>query len=138
MYGVADAQGGRLRTGEPTRKPDAEHGREAFRAGDHLRDGGENMDETKVEYMRKQQAELKELEARLDLLESKADMADAEAKIGFGEQVYELKEKCDNLRDDIEDLKKADDDTWKDLRNKIEEATIDFRTALDVAATRFK
>jgi hypothetical protein len=114
------------------------HEKEVFISERKDKAKGRTMEDTRDAYRRKSEAELKELNARLDLLDSKAQKADAEAKIGFTEQIYELKEKRDNLRDRIEDLKEASGDAWKDLRKGIEEAALDLRTALDVASTRFE
>ena len=96
------------------------------------------MEETKDAYRQKREAELKELNARLELLESKADKAKAELKIGFDEQIYELKEKRDNLKGKIDELKEASGEAWSDMTKGVEEAVTDLKTALDVAATRFK
>jgi hypothetical protein len=96
------------------------------------------MDATKEAYKQKKESEFKELTARLGLLESKADKAEAEAKIGYTEQIYELQEKRDHLREKIDAIKEGDGDAWEDMVKGIEEAATDFRTAIDVALTRFK
>jgi chromosome segregation ATPase len=98
---------------------------------------GRNVRETREAYAQRREAELKELNARLYSLEAQAEHAEAEAKIGYGEQIYELKEKRRHARDKIEELKRAGGEAWKDLVDGIEEAVTDFRTALDVASTRF-
>ena len=96
------------------------------------------MEANKDIYRQKKESELKELIARLNRLESEADMAEAEAKIGYTEQIYELQEKRDHLREKIEALKKAEGDAWKEMVEDIDETATDFRTALDVALTRFE
>jgi hypothetical protein len=113
------------------------HEKEVFIGEGDDRTKGRRVEETKDAYRRKSEAELKELNARLDLLDSKAQKAHAEAKIGYTERIYELKKRRDGLRDRIEELSRAGGDAWKDLRKGIEEAALDLRTALDVAATRF-
>ena len=94
--------------------------------------------EARKKYVRDMEAELKELDARLDVLESEAEKADAESTIGYGEQIYELREKREHLRDMIADLEKAGEGDWKDLKREVDEAVLDFKTALDVACTRFE
>ena len=96
------------------------------------------MEANKDIYRQKKESELKELIARLNRLESEADKAEAEAKIGYTEQIYELQEKRDHLREKIEALKETEGDAWKEMVEDIDEATTDFRTALDVALTRFE
>jgi uncharacterized coiled-coil DUF342 family protein len=96
------------------------------------------MDQARDAYIEKREAELEELDARLDLLESEAEKADAEAKIGYSEQIYELREKRDNLMAKIGELKDASGEAWRGMKKGIEDAVIDFRTALDVAFTRFE
>jgi small-conductance mechanosensitive channel len=96
------------------------------------------MEETRDAYRQKCEAELKELDARLDLLESRAEKAEAEAKIGYSEQIYELREKRDNLKKSIAGLKEATGEAWTEMKQHVEEAVADLKTALDVAATRFE
>jgi hypothetical protein len=98
---------------------------------------GADVEDKRQVYTLKRQAELRELIARLELIESQAEKADAEAKLGYNEQIYELREKRKEVADHIEDLKTAEAGNWNDLKKQTEEAILDFRTALDVAATRF-
>jgi hypothetical protein len=102
------------------------------------RDKEKEMEETKEAYVQKREAELKELNARLDLLESEAAKASGESKIGYGEQIFELQQKRRSLEQKLEKLRDARGESWKDLKDDIQGACLDLRTALDVAATRFE
>jgi len=96
------------------------------------------MEETKEAFVKKREAELKELNARLDLLESRAGKASDELKIGYSEQIYELTEKRRELLHKLDQLRSTHDESWKEMKDGIQEACLDLRTALDVAATRFE
>jgi hypothetical protein len=114
------------------------HGKEIFINRGECEEEKDTMGENREVYRKKREAELKELSARLDALEAQAKHAPAEAKIGYPEQIYELQEKRRNLKEQIDGIKDASGDAWKGLAKGVEEAITDLRTALDVAATRFK
>jgi len=89
-------------------------------------------------FLRTYEAQLKDQVSRLESFKAKDADAEPELTIGFEEQAYELEEKVGVARSKMDDIRQSDAPDWKDLKAEAERAMLDLRTALDVAATRFK
>lgn len=91
----------------------------------------------KEAYQEKVEAELEELEARINLLIAKAKNAGADTRIKAKNQVSLLKEKYENVSEEISGLQSKSKDAWKEVTNGIDEALDDLKGSVDEAIEQF-
>ena len=94
--------------------------------------------ENKEAYRKKLEAQMREWSAKIDLLKARADQAEAEAKIEYRNRIEDLRKKRAVLQEKLNELKKASDAAWKDIKAGTEKAAADLRDALQSALTKFK
>lgn len=89
-------------------------------------------------YVQKLKARLDEWSGEIDSLKVKADEASADAKIEYYEQIEELHNRQEDVRNKLEELEKAGDDAWEDLKAGAESAWDALNQAVSSAMSRFK
>ena len=94
--------------------------------------------ENKEAYRKKLEAQMREWSAKIDLLKARADQAEAEAKIEYRNRIEDLRKKRAVLQEKLNELKKASDAAWKDIKVGTERAATDLRDALQSAFSKFK
>ncbi len=90
------------------------------------------------EYIRKMQAKLEEWNAEIDTLTAKAGGVKADVKNEYNEQIESLKAKQASARQKIEELQRAGESAWVDLKSGIDLAWTAMGEAIDSARSRFK
>jgi uncharacterized coiled-coil DUF342 family protein len=90
------------------------------------------------EYVRKMQAKLEEWNAEIDTLSARAGEARADVRSEINEQIESLKTKQAAARQKIEELQKAGEHAWEDVKSGIELAWTAMGEAIDSAKSRFK
>jgi uncharacterized coiled-coil DUF342 family protein len=90
------------------------------------------------EYIRKMQAKLEEWNAEIDTLTAKADKVTAEVKGEYNEQIESLRLKQAAARHKIEELQRAGESAWEDLKSGVELAWDVMGEAIVSARSRFK
>jgi uncharacterized coiled-coil DUF342 family protein len=90
------------------------------------------------EYIRMMQTKLEELNTEIDTLTAKAGEVKADVKNEYNEQITTLKAKQAVARQKIEELQKAGESAWEDLKSGIELAWTAMGEAIDSARSRFR
>ncbi|HAD04007.1 MAG: hypothetical protein A2091_04030 [Desulfuromonadales bacterium GWD2_61_12] len=90
------------------------------------------------EYVRKLQTKLEEWNSDIDALSARASEVATEVKHEYNEQIEVLKTKQAEARQKIEELQKAGENAWVDLKAGIELAKTAMGEAIDSARARFK
>jgi uncharacterized coiled-coil DUF342 family protein len=90
------------------------------------------------EYIRRMQTKLEELNAEIDRLSAKAGEVKADVKNEYNEQIAALKARQTVARQKIEELQKAGESAWEDLKSGIELAWTAMGEAIDSARSRFR
>jgi len=93
--------------------------------------------EKKEAYQEKVEAELEELEARINLLIAKAKNASADTRIKAQNQISLLKEKYENVSEEINGLQSQSKQAWEEVTNGIDEALDDLKVSVDEAIEQF-
>jgi hypothetical protein len=96
------------------------------------------IDQEKIEYQRRIEAQLRDLDARIHKLEAKTAEATAETLIEGKKQLRRLRTKREEMRDHIRRLKNASDDAWVDLKMGIDNALAELKAAFKAASSRFE
>lgn len=89
------------------------------------------------EYIDKVTAKLKEWDAELDKLEAEVNQSKGDVEADVKKQIDKLKKKKTEVSHQLESLKEASDDAWKDLKEGIDESWDALSTAFDKAKSRF-
>lgn len=74
------------------------------------------------EYLNRFKTKLDEWNAELDKLEAKSRQARADAKVDYERQLRELRQQRDELRRRYEEMEKASEQAWEQLRAGAEDA----------------
>jgi uncharacterized coiled-coil DUF342 family protein len=89
-------------------------------------------------YEREMEQELQTYDKEIEELRRKADKAEAQAKLKFYEQIDALLNKQRDVRKKLQELNRAGEDAWTDLKKGFERARTDLKTAIDRAVSKFK
>lgn len=92
----------------------------------------------KKDFLEKQKAMLSEWNKQIEELMQTAKKAQVDASVRFENYIDDLKERLDDMRLKMEDMKKAGDTGWQDLRAGMESAWREIADAFDKAKSRFK
>ena len=95
------------------------------------------MSEKRDAYVQKMKAKLDEWNADIAKLEAKARQKEAEAREDYQQRVDELKAKRETVEADLDRMRKAGEDAWKDLKSGIDSAANALGEALQSASSRF-
>lgn len=93
---------------------------------------------TRDAYIKKFKAQLEQWDAQIDRLEAKAREASADAKIEYEQQLRQIRERRDEARAKIDELRRAGGEAWEDIKDGADEAWTACRNAIEAASERFK
>jgi len=89
------------------------------------------MTEKKEAYQEKMQAKLHEWNATIEKLKAQINSAKADAKLQYQNKLNVVLQKKENYQAKLDALQKASKDSWENIKNDIDQATDDFRAALN-------
>jgi len=92
----------------------------------------------KQAYEKKLEARLDEWKAEIDKLKAKAAGAEADAQLQYEKEIDNLQKRQAEARQKLEELRKAGDDAWEDMKAGIENAWSELQDAMGKATARFK
>lgn len=92
----------------------------------------------KQAYEQKLEAKLNEWKAEIDKLKAKADGAEADSRLRYEKEIDDLKKRQAEARKKLEELRKASDDAWEDMKAGIDSAWSSLGDAIGKATSRFK
>lgn len=90
----------------------------------------------KNEYQQKMEARLDEWRAEIDKLQSKAASAKEDTQKAIEKNLDSLRDQMNSARARLEELGKASEHAWKDLRTGVDRAMDDLKTAVERAVDR--
>lgn len=89
-------------------------------------------------YREKLEAQLKEWKAKLEMLEKKAAEASGETKTELMRLIGELRQKIELVKQKWSELQKESSVAWDTMKEGVEKAASEFKSALDKVVSRFK
>ncbi|MHA7873501.1 MAG: sll1863 family stress response protein [Hyphococcus sp.] len=89
-------------------------------------------------YQEKFEAKLKEADAQIDKLAAQAEAAQADVKIQYQEHLKSLRERRDEMNQNIARFSKASEDAAKDMRKGLEDAWDALSDSLKSAQSKFQ
>jgi len=89
-------------------------------------------------YREKLDEQLKEWKAKIDMLEKKAAEATGETKTELMRVIGELRQKKDLVKEKWTELQKESSAAWDTMKEGVEKAASEFKSALDKVVSRFK
>jgi DNA-binding transcriptional MerR regulator len=89
-------------------------------------------------YREKLEAQLKEWKTRIELLEDKAAEATGETKTELMRAIRELQQKKEVVKEKWNELQKEGSVTWETMKEGLEKAVSELKSALDKVVSRFK
>lgn len=89
-------------------------------------------------YMDKIDANLTQYNAKLLEMRGKAAEVQADMKLEYLSQVENLEKKRDELKEKHDQLKKAGESAWEDVKTGTENAWNELKSSVDKATNRFK
>lgn len=90
------------------------------------------------EYRQKLEAQLKEWKAKIELLEDKAAKATGETRTELVRAIDELRQKKGVVRDKLNELQKEGGVVWEQMKERVDNAASELKSALDKVLSRFK
>jgi len=95
------------------------------------------MGEKRDDYLRSLKENIDKWNAEIDELEAMADQAKADALVQYRDQIVELKLKRKALEEKTEELLKAWDAAWKDVKSGVKKAKKTIGESMKSAKSRF-
>ena len=95
------------------------------------------MSETRDAYVKKMKAKLDEWNAEIAKMEAQARQKEADARQDYEEQMKKLKEKRQKANEQLEQMSRAGETAWNDLKKGVEQAADALGDALNAARSRF-
>jgi phosphoenolpyruvate-protein kinase (PTS system EI component) len=89
-------------------------------------------------YREKLETQLKEWKAKIEMLENKAAKASGETKTELTRAIGELRQKKELVKEKWTDLQKESSAAWDTMKEGLEKAASEFKSALDKVVSRFK
>lgn len=93
---------------------------------------------TKEEYLKKLEAQLKEWKSKIDTLESRTSMVSSEAKTELLREIEGLRRKKQVYKEKWIELQKSGGEAWDTTKEGVEKAATELKQALDKVVSRFK
>lgn len=90
------------------------------------------------DFLEKQKAQIAEWNKRIEDLIMMGKKARVEASVKIENYIEDLKERLEDMRLKVEEIKKAGDSGWQDLRGGMENAWRDMADAFEKAKSRFQ
>lgn len=94
--------------------------------------------EDKKSYLQRLAQQLQEWDKEMDELKLKADHAKSGAKVEFQKQLDELRVKKDAAQNKFNELQKAGDDAWEEVKEGLEKSWTELKTSFRSAVSKFK
>lgn len=94
--------------------------------------------ETKQAYQEKVKAQLNNLNAQIDQMKAKAAEANADAAIEYNKMIDDLTGKRNEAQVKLDEIGRASEDAWEDLKVGFESAWNDLNVALKSAMNKFQ
>ena len=94
--------------------------------------------ETKQAYQQKVKAQLDNLNAQIDQMKAKAAEANADAAIEYNKMIEDLSGKRNEAQAKLDEIGKASEDAWQDLKVGFESAWNDLNVAFKSAMDKFQ
>lgn len=88
-------------------------------------------------YKEKLKAKIDEWDAKIKEMRAKADQAQAESKIEYQQQVDQMETKREKLSDQLEQIKQAGGEAWKDIAAGADRALDELRESFEKAKAKF-
>ncbi len=89
-------------------------------------------------FQQKMQAQLDELKAQVDLLKTKASGASADAQLEMNKHIEALQTRIDDGTVKLSALAQAGKEAWVPMKEGVESAWADLKSAVGDAAAKFK
>lgn len=93
---------------------------------------------TKEEYLKKLELQFREWKFKIDMLENRAAAASADVKAELLREIDLLRGKKAVVKEKWEELLKSGGEVWEVMKDGVEKAANDLKTALDKVMSRFK
>jgi uncharacterized coiled-coil DUF342 family protein len=90
------------------------------------------------EYIDKMAKQLKEWSLKIDELEFKARAATTDARKVYEKQIRELKDRREDVRTKLHELKDASAEAWDTVKTGVEKSWDEFKNAFSDARDKFK
>lgn len=90
------------------------------------------------EYRQKLETQLKEWKAKIELLEDKAAKATGETKTDLMRAIGELRQKKEVVKEKMNELQKETGVVWDQMKERVDKAASELKSALDKVVSRFK
>ena len=90
------------------------------------------------EYRQKLETQLKEWKAKIELLEDKAAKATGETKTDLMGAIGELRQKKEVVKEKMNELQKETGVVWDQMKERVDKAASELKSALDKVVSRFK
>jgi len=94
--------------------------------------------DTKEEYLKRLEAQLKEWKNKIDMLETRASKVSAEAKTDLMKEIEGLRSKKLVFKQKWQELQKAGGEAWDTAKEGVEKSAAELKQALDKVVSRFK
>ena len=88
-------------------------------------------------YRERRRAQLQEWSARLDLWQARARKTKAGVKIRYHDGLEELRDALQHMGDRVDELERATEETWDELRAGVDEATDEAKKIVGRVSRRF-
>ncbi len=89
-------------------------------------------------YREKFEAQLKEWKAKIEMLENKAAEASGETRSELMRVIGDLRQKKGLVKEKLTELQKESSAAWDTMKDGVEKAASEFKSALDKVVSRFK
>ncbi|MGA7800407.1 MAG: coiled coil domain-containing protein [Gammaproteobacteria bacterium] len=94
--------------------------------------------DTKEAYEQKLESQLNEWKAEITKLKAKADRSEADVRLEYQKQIGDLRAKQETAQAKLDELKRAGEGGWKDLKAGTDRAWETLHNAIKSAVSRFK
>lgn len=93
---------------------------------------------TKEQYLKKLEAQLKEWKSKIDVLETRTSTVSSEVKTELMREIEVLRRKKGVVMEKWDELQKVGGEAWDTTKEGAEKAVIELKHALDKVVSRFK
>jgi chromosome segregation ATPase len=95
------------------------------------------MSDQRDAYVQKMKAKLDEWSSEIDRIEARIDQADAESKIEYNKRLEDLRAKRKEVENRLEEVQRAGESGWTDLKQGLENSWEILKKSLDRAKSEF-
>lgn len=94
--------------------------------------------ESREAYIRRLEAQLKEWSVKIGQWAARAEHAEERVKQEYAKQIAELRAKQEAAQAKLKELRAASEEAWAALKDGVEHAWQDLKTAYETALSKFK